>query len=259
MPTKANTRCALFVFGHPDDEFFCLPVIRREIALGHDVACVYLTDGAYGGQSAQTRMKESTAVLTRLGVAEKDIHFAGHQEGIPDGKLHLHLEPAYRWLRRLTAERVFAGIYCPAWEGGHQDHDACYALCVLLAESCGAPAPRQFPLYNAYRTPLLFNVMRELEHNGAPEWIRVSWREAVGNLLSAAAYPSQWKTWMALFPFAAVRILRTRRYALQEASVSRLSERPHEGKLLYEKRGLADFGEVSRSLTTFRGTLHSGQ
>ncbi len=251
MPTEPNAPSALFVLAHPDDEFFCLPVIRREVALHRKVVCVYLTDGAYGGQSVQTRVKESTAVLTKLGVLLSDIHFVGAQEEIPDGKLYLHLELAHECLRRIAANRVLKGIYCPAWEGGHQDHDACYALCVSMAETCGAPIPLQFSLYNAYRAPFLFNVMRELEQNGAIESICVSWKEAIHNLLTAAAYPSQWKTWIALFPFAAVRILISRRYALQKASASRLAERPHEGMLLYEKRDLVDFSEIERSLTEF--------
>jgi hypothetical protein len=97
--------------------------------------------------------------------------------------------------------------------------------------------------------------MHVLEPNGAADWISVSWKEAIGNLLTVGAYPSQWKTWIALFPFAAAHILRTRRYSLQQASTSRLLERPHEGRLLYEKRGLADFCEINRSLKAFRETI----
>lgn len=257
MPTESNTPSALFVFAHPDDEFFCLPAIRRELSLNRRAVCLYLTDGAYGGQSAQTRMEESTAVLVKRGVAESDIHFIGVQEGIPDGELYLHLELAYEHLRHIALSHVLAGIYCPAWEGGHQDHDACFALCVSLAEVCNVPAPLQFPLYHAFRALLLFNVMRVLEQNGPAEPIRVSWKEAICNLLTAASYPSQWKTWMALFPFAAVRILATRRYVLQKTSSSRIFERPHEGALLYEKRGLADFCEVSDFLTAFLRTFRS--
>jgi LmbE family N-acetylglucosaminyl deacetylase len=251
MHSEQNALSALFVFAHPDDEFFCLPFIRRELVLGHEVICVYLTDGAYGGQSARTRIKETTAVLTKLGVAEGGIHFVGAQEHIPDGKLHLHLGLAHERLHHIAASRVLDGIYCPAWEGGHQDHDVCYALCVSMVETCGTPVPMQFSLYNAYRSPLLFNVMRELEQNGEAESIRVSWKEAIRNMITVAEYPSQWKTWLALFPFAAVRILATRRYALQKARASRLSERPHDGKLLYEKRGLVDFIEIDRAMNEF--------
>lgn len=242
---------ALFVFAHPDDEFFCLPAIQRELALNHRAICLYLTDGSYGGQSAQKRVDESTTALTKRGVPESDIHFIGAQEGIPDGKLHLHLDLAYRHLSNIAESHALAEIYCPAWEGGHQDHDACYALSVSLAGKCNAPLPLQFSLYNSFHANILFNVMRALEKNGPVEFIRISWKEAFRNVFAVAAYPSQWKTWVALLPFAAIRILATRRYLLQRASTSRLFERPHEGKLLYERRKLANFSEIKKSVMEF--------
>lgn len=242
---------ALFIFAHADDEFFCLPVIRRAIGQGRKTICAYLTDGAYGGQSAELRMRESTAVLVRLGVSREDIHFIGVDEGIPDGKLYQHPHRAHTELVRLMQGRVLDGIYTPAWEGGHQDHDACYALAVALAKTCQAQLPWQFALYNGFRAPFLFNVMQALSQNGEPKPIRIGWGEAVRNLLTVASYPSQWRTWLALFPFAAWRILASRCCVLQLASQFRLTERPHEGVLLYEKRGHAHFGEVHAALTAF--------
>lgn len=245
---------ALFVFAHPDDEFFCLPAIRISLAHEREVVCVYLTDGGYGGQSRETRMRESTHVLTKLGVCEGHVHFIGVHGAIPDGRLYMHLSSAYESLRTIVTNRTVDSIYCPAWEGGHQDHDACYAICIKLLATYrgnGAPSVMQFPLYNACHQILPFSVMKSLWQNGKVTELRISWREALKYLSSVMIYRSQWKTWAVLFPFSVINILSKRCYTLQAVSRSRLSERPHSGCLLYEKRGTAEPEAVMARIADF--------
>lgn len=242
---------SIFVFAHPDDEFFCLPVIRRDVNAGRRVACVYLTDGAYGGQSAMLRVRETTSVLVRNGVDVADIHFVGIEEAIPDGQLHQNADRAYLRLSEIQQRYTGSSFYLPAWEGGHQDHDTCHALGVALACSIGSLLPDQFALYHGYRSGPLFKVMSPLKQNGPLQLVRVSLSEAIQALSTAFSYPSQWKTWIALLPFAAWRILSSRTYALQKATTARLLERPHAGPLLYEKRGNARYEEVRDALQCF--------
>lgn len=248
---------SLFVFAHPDDEFFCLPVICRELTSGRIVTCVYLTDGGYGGQSPRIRMDESVAVLSALGLDKDHIHFIGVQDKIPDGRLNLYLDSAYISLERTVARCHLDAIYCPAWEGGHQDHDSCHVISLRLAGGHGNPPVMQFPLYNAYHTILPFNVMRTLPKNGPVSTLRVTLRDAVRYLTTVTRYRSQWKTWIALFPFALIRVLSHRRYTLQEARLARVLERPHDGKLLYERRGFANFSDISSNISMFLQQTHS--
>ena len=43
-PTKDGASAA-FVLAHPDDEYFCLPLIAAEVTGGRAVSIAYLTDG----------------------------------------------------------------------------------------------------------------------------------------------------------------------------------------------------------------------
>jgi LmbE family N-acetylglucosaminyl deacetylase len=241
----------LFLVAHPDDEFFCSPFLSDELAAGREVIVAYLTDGAWGGQSIQCRIKESLGILTRLGVSERHVHFLGSELSIPDGGLVDHMRIAYEAVRqRLVGPGT--RIYTTAWEGGHQDHDACHAIAVRLGLQDGNGEVYQFPLYNAMdMTGPLFKVMSPLKQNGSIDSRALTWRERFAFLRNAFGYPSQWKTWLGLLPFAASRVLAEGKVVRQPAHVDRLAARPHEGPLLYEKRGKAQFEAVSRRIEAF--------
>lgn len=257
MPTEKPS-VSLFIFAHPDDEFFCLPFIECECKKGKRVLCAYLTDGAYGGQSSDRRMRESLGVLKHCGVEFANVFFPGVQLNIPDGQLHLHAYRAYQQLQHITNHLVIANIYVPAWEGGHQDHDACHVIGIALAAATGSPQLRQFALYNGSSGVLPFTVMCPLKQNGPASILRIGLSEAFKHLSRVCSYPSQWRTWLGLFPFAALVVLTRRSYALQDISVARIRQRPHEGRLLYERRAKMDFPEVRDALLRLIDQASSG-
>ena len=82
----------LFVLAHQDDECIMSTRIEREIAWGHAVFCVFLTDGSGHGISPRVRDRESRRALTRLGVPAQNLFFPGSAWSIPDGRLVLHLD-----------------------------------------------------------------------------------------------------------------------------------------------------------------------
>lgn len=243
---------ALFVLAHQDDEFFCLPFISRALAEGKHVKCVYLTNGGYGGQPIDRRITESLKVLQAVGIDAANVTFLGVQEKIPDGLLHLHAAQVFVALRSFCQRNRPSQMFVPAWEGGHQDHDVCHALALYVSISLGLARPKQFPLYHGNRSKPLFRVMSYLTSNGNVEFVHIGLKQALRNLATAFAYPSQWKTWLGLLPFAAWKILFTRTYTLQPTDVSRLSYRPHEGQLLYERRGFCAFDSVAACIEEIR-------
>src|SRR5262245_60803192 len=85
---------AVCVLCHPDDEFAIFGEIQAMVRAGQRVLFVYLTDGAYGGQSAAMRAEESRVVLRRLSIADEDIHFPGCQLRLGDTKLHERMADA---------------------------------------------------------------------------------------------------------------------------------------------------------------------
>ncbi len=249
MPTERPV--TLFVFAHPDDEFFCVPFIVDAVRSGHIVRCVYLTDGAWGGQSAARRMSESLRVLARYGVDSAEVYFLGESRSIPDGSLHRHLVAAYQAILPLVRPPL-TSIYTMAWEGGHQDHDAAHAMVLQLLREIPTLHAYQFALYNAFGCPRpWFRVMTPMDVNGPVENRALSMREVADMISNGFRYPSQWKTWAALLPFAAWRLITRRCVSRQRLSSCRIRERPHEGSLLYERRDNATYPEVKEYIDIF--------
>lgn len=241
------TRCCLFVFAHPDDEFGCFESIYRCVEEGLHVVCVYLTDGGYAGQSIETREAESVAVLSGLGVAIDEIKFVGARVGIKDGALHENMEVAARELagvlRRLTVPQ---SVYVPAWEGGHADHDCAHAVTVAVCRRLGfVDKMWQYSLYNGnnVRKPF-FRVLSPLMENGTCVVQHMPLLRRLRYIKYCLSYPSQWKTWIGLFPFVLFKLLLIGRYEIQRVDAGRLAFRPHDGELLYERRGPIGYKDV---------------
>ncbi len=221
---------ALFVFAHQDDEIAMAARIAHVLRSGGSVSCVYLTDGEGRGAASHVRDEESRRVLTHLGVDLGRVHFLGSRAGIPDGRLVEHLGRALDLLEGAVPERVDE-VYCLAWEGGHQDHDASHLVAVAFArrrrivERCF-----ELPLYHGYDTlaPL---------RAGAP-WTkrRIRFSEGLRIALLCRFYRSQRRTWMGLLPGALVYLIVRRCEWSRRVDAARLTERPYAATLFYERR-----------------------
>ncbi len=242
---------ALFIFAHQDDEVGIFRNILNEIG-DRRVICLYLTDGAARGDESPRRNRESLGVLRRLGVPAENVFFAGDDLGVRDGQLLNHLDAVGDWLEEfMTAQQPICSIYLPAWEGGHHDHDATHALGVLIAHKLGLlNVTRQFPLYNGYGCGgPLFRVFLPLPDNGAATNITLRWDERTRFLRYCLLYPSQFITWVGLLPFVFLHYVFWGTQVTQPVSVARISERPHDGALYYERRKFCTYtilaGKVS--------------
>jgi hypothetical protein len=112
---------------------------------------------------------------------------------------------------------------------------------------------RQFSLYNGYGCPsVLFKVLAPLLMNAAVEETRIPWKNRLRFLRYCLCYPSQAITWLGLFPFAAFHYLVNGRQELQHVSLERISYRPHEDALYYEKRGVFTWEKMVACLDEWR-------
>jgi LmbE family N-acetylglucosaminyl deacetylase len=137
---------------HPDDEVVgCAAAIARARLRGARVFVLYLTTGLPAAELAwpwhrrsharrvARRRGEAAEVAARLDVQPVG---AGHW---PSRSLRLHLHEA----RALVAARAAAcaadTVWVPAYEGGHQDHDAAN----LIASTLAGVQVLEFAEYNA--------------------------------------------------------------------------------------------------------------
>lgn len=240
---------ALFVFAHQDDEIAAAARIAQLVREGATITCVYLTDGEGRGTSSKVRDEESRRVLQHLGVDLARVHFIGSEERIPDGKLVEHLDRALALLEARVSN--VDEVWCLAYEGGHQDHDASHLVAVAFAAKHDLlDRTFELPLYR--RHPLLtFQTLAPLRA-GKPWTARhLGLRDAMRMLALCRFYRSQRKTWLGLLPTAIARALVQRCEWFRPVDVSRLTQRPHEGPMLYETRFGVAWDEFARNAQPF--------
>lgn len=260
MPTDAGPPTVLFLFAHQDDEFGVFAQIEWERQAGRRVRCVYVTDGAATADSNR-RDAESRAVLRRLGVADDDILLIGGELGIGDGCLHTRVDVLAGWLAAFfDAQPEVAACFVPAWEGGHPDHDLLHAVAVhLLGARNRLAMVWQYSLYHGRGCPgPFFLVHSPLPENGPVEQRAISWRDRLRYLRLCLSYPSQWRTWIGLFPFVCLRYLWNGTQQLQRVSSARLAEPPHAGTLYYERRAFLDWPTMHAAVGRLAQVVRAG-
>ncbi len=242
-----------FLLPHQDDEYGVFYAIEDAIARGDRTVCFFLTDGGFGGFDPVVRDAESRYVLGTLGVPAGDISFLGSTHGLPDGELVSHLPAALSYLTK--AAEVYgspAFVYVPAWEGGHQDHDATHALGIVAAQHWGGRAQlRQFPLYTAGRGLRPYRVLAPIAENGRAEAMPIPAARWARYLRLCLSYRSQVKSMAALLPFMAEHYALRSVQNLQAVDPARIRSRPHEGPLFYERRRNMPFEKFKTLLDGF--------
>jgi LmbE family N-acetylglucosaminyl deacetylase len=243
----------LFVLAHQDDECAVSTRIVDELRRGRRVWCIFLTDGAGSDERSRIRDAESRRVLSALGVREDQMLFLGSTHGLHDTTLVEHLEEAYEIVESAVGHHRFVRIYCLAYEGGHQDHDASHALALAFAQRRGLLGRTwQAPFYQGCDLPWkLFRVLAPLPGSARPRGRRLPARTALGHALLGLRYPSQWRTWVGLFPPWFARRALQRRDLLQPVDPHALRDRPHPGPLLYERLQNYPYAQFRRALDPF--------
>jgi len=234
---------SLFLFAHQDDEFGVFAQIEREVQAGRRVACLYVTDGA-ANSNPERRNAESLAVLQNLGVSFADVIFLGQQLDIGDGKLYLRVRILKDWIDIFfDAQFGLETCFVPAWEGGHPDHDLLHAIAVesLAARDCNIKV-WQYSLYHGQNCAgPLFRALSPLPENGPVNQFSITWRDRFRYVRLCLSYPSQWRSWIGLFPFVGSHYLFSGVQQLQHVSMVRLQQPPHDRPLYYERRAFLDW------------------
>lgn len=125
---------------HPDDEIVgCGAAILRARRHGSRVFGLYLSNGVPAPENdwpwrrrrnaarVARRWREAAAVCTRLGMTE------AARLDAPTRTLRLRMADAETAVARALTETQAETIWCPAFEGAHQDHDAASALASRFA------------------------------------------------------------------------------------------------------------------------------
>lgn len=242
------------LFAHPDDEVAVLPLLATLSARRQPALLFWLTDGGFGGVDPNVRRAESLRVLRDWQIDLVSCRFVGLEAALPDGELHLHMNAAIDALGRCLADHA-GPIVCfvPAWEGGHQDHDAVHVLGRCIRRSRVNVTLIQYPLYHGEGlVGPFFRVMSPVSKMSEAFSVKLSWREAIGVLRSCARYRSQWMTFIGLAPAIAWKLLVTQRsIKFFRVRTDDPCLRPHVGRLLYERRTNRTWEEICESVVAY--------
>lgn len=231
----------VYIFAHQDDEFFCLPQLRKDAEEKKEVKLIYLTNGEFNNVCSSVRNLETLSTLFDLGIEANAVSFLGSILGISDGSLHRSASFVSRILAEIFTSIEIDNIYIPCYEGGHQDHDSISFIINMLALPTETKV-YQFPLYNGYGVPFsFFRVMKNINGQVVSD---KSIRFKISDMKYIFNYRSQFKTFLGLAPFIMLRLLFNRTVTLVSYDSAYLKDRPHEGRLLYESRLGLSFRDV---------------
>jgi hypothetical protein len=230
----------LFILPHQDDEFFIYPYIKYLKRRNFVVKIIYLTNGGYAKHDPLTRANESVAALSKININHEDIIFFGHDNSIYDAEIFYKYKIIADFLNSFFLNNInnIKKIIVPAWEGGHQDHDATNLIVQKITrKSKLKDKVFQFFLYNSYNiSKPFFHVMTPIS---SKKYIKfnISLSCIYKTLSISVCYKSQWKTFLGLLPGSFFQLVFYRYIPIQKCNFNDLKFPPHEGLLLYERRG----------------------
>jgi len=237
----------VYILAHLDDEYCAAPLIWQARREGLDQHLLYLADYR-DRRMGRRRLAETRAYVARQGLPPERAQAIGLDGGIFDGALHLRVPDLLALvLEAVSGVGQISRIVTPAWEGGHMDHDVCAWLGVRLGERLGAPV-RQFSLYHGEGLPgPLLRGASPLAENGPVRRIELSPGEWLRWAAGVRAFPSQAYAWSGIWPAMMLGLAR-HGFGWQGLSSQRVEQRPHAGRLFYERMFKVPYEEVRAAL-----------
>lgn len=243
----------VYILAHFDDEYAALPLLLRDRREGVQPWLLYVADYASPELSTR-RLAETRALLASLDLPPDRAIHVGAGTGAMDGAVFENLPGACSALKTaLSTIGPIDRFVVAAWEGGHADHDACAFMTVALRDEFDAAVPiDQFGLYNGRRLPGgLFRACAPIPENGPIRRVSLSPREWMIYAAAVRFFPSQAKTWLALWPSMFMTFLLRGGFGYQSLAAQRVRERPHAGSLLYERMFKTPYADVRARLDAF--------
>jgi len=246
----------VYILAHFDDEYCALPLIEHARLEGQDQLFLYVAD--YVGEArGRRRLGETQAFLSWLRIDPARVVHVGRGAGAMDGGVYRALPAAYGAIEAALAGVEVKRLVCPAWEGGHMDHDMCCLLASEVAAARGGLPVDMVSLYNGKGLPApLFHGGRVLDENGPRTIHALAARDFIRWMMAVRFFWRE-RAWLGLWPTMFWTYAR-HGFGHQRLNPTRLGERPHAGILLYERMFKVPYADVRAAADMFLSRRRAG-
>ncbi len=169
MEGSFKVKNILFIIPHPDDEIVgaCI-IIRRFLLEGKKIHFFFITNGVLSKDNLwfwqkkqykrnyMTRRNEMYLSMKELGVTNFSY------QDVPTRTLKEIISETHSKIKQIISLKKIDTIFCPAYEGGHQDHDVANYICSKFSDICDI---YEFPEYNFYKMKINCNTFIDDDKN----------------------------------------------------------------------------------------------
>ena len=128
----------LFIATHPDDELVGAAFIIKRVLLKKNLIIFFPTNGVLSKEEMWfwDKRKYEEKKNLRNEEMKKSLRYLGvkkfFKQDIPTRKLKENIKKTFKKINILIKNYKIDTIFCPAYEGGHQDHDISNFICSRL-------------------------------------------------------------------------------------------------------------------------------
>ena len=218
----------LFIIPHPDDEIVgSCTIIKRLIKDGKKIFLFFVTNGVISEKSMwfwrkklikkmiHIRKKEMKQCMELLDI--NDFFF----QNIPTRTLKENIFETYTKIKKIINSKKIDTIFCPAYEGGHQDHDISNFICSRFLDLCEI---FEFPEYNFFNRKINCNTF--IDKNNFEKVIKLNSQEIIFKKKCMDTYRSERRN---------LNYIRIESEAYRVIKKYDYSKPPHVGVLFYRR------------------------
>ena len=220
----------LFVIPHPDDEIVGSCILIKNFLRKQKVILVFLTNGVISPNTnwfwkrknykkdVSIRYQEMLKSLSNLGVNDFFL------QDIPTRHLKTNIDKSYFLLKQIILDKNIDTIFCPAYEGGHQDHDVANFIAFKLKPYCEV---FEFPEYNFHGQVINTNTFFKI--NGSEIVLDLDSEQRLFKTKSMNVYKSEKKN---------LKYINLKQECFRPLVNYDYSSPPHNGILFYKRYSL---------------------
>ena len=220
----------LFVIPHPDDEIVGSCILIKNFLRKQKVTLVFVTNGVvspnmnwFWKRKSYKKDVSSSSFYSNFCAIYLSVNDFYLQD-IPTRHLKSNIDKSYSFLKGIILEKNIDTVFCPAYEGGHQDHDITNFIASKFQAYCKV---FEFPEYNFHGQVINTNTF--FETNGSEIVLDLDNEQRLFKTKCMNIFQSEKKN---------LKYIKLKQECFRPLVSYDYSSPPHEGVVFYRKYSL---------------------